>query len=121
MFRYIWLITFTESVKGDSRGKFNQFLEKDRQWLGLTGSYQPRPGETLPLWYKVPKAKYLAISIPVTAAAVALFFILIHEGVDGSFAAIFSVQFLALVELIFERANVKFHAERSERSGDEAA
>jgi hypothetical protein len=97
------------------------FSKRIGKWFGLTGDYQPRPGETLPLWYKVPKAKYLAISISVTAAAVALFFILTHEGVDGSFAAIFSVQFLALVELIFERANVKFHAERSGRSGDEAA
>lgn len=42
-------------------------------WLGLTGDHRPQPGEVRPLWDQVPKKRYLAISIPLTLCAAALF------------------------------------------------
>ena len=42
-------------------------------WLVLSGDYRPRPGKIRPLWYKVPKSRYLAISVLVILAAIALY------------------------------------------------
>ncbi len=89
------------------------------RWLGLSGDHQPRPGEIRPLWHNVPKTRYRAISIPATGAAVFLFLMLIREGVNVSFAAIFAAQSFALAMLIFERAHIKFHDGHSERKDDE--
>lgn len=76
-------------------------------WLGLTGDHKPQPGEVRPLWDQVPKKRYLAISIPLTLCAVALFFLLLHEGLPWPFASMFAVQSFALALLIFERASIK--------------
>lgn len=76
-------------------------------WLGLTGEHEPQPGEIRPLWDQVPKKKYLAISIPLTIGAIALFFLLRHEGIEWQFASMFAVQSFALALLIFERASIK--------------
>ena len=73
-------------------------------WLGLTGSYTPRPGETRPLWYKIPKRKYLAISIPLYSAALVLFFVLLYTGVYWSHAAL-------VVMLAAERSTIKYQEE----------
>lgn len=80
-------------------------------WLGLSGDYRPRPGETRPLWYKVPKSRYLAISVLVILAAIALYIVFLCEGMNWSFASVFAVQSLALVMLVLECASVKFHDE----------
>ncbi|MDO5092874.1 MAG: hypothetical protein Q4D79_05540 [Propionibacteriaceae bacterium] len=77
------------------------------RWFGLTGEYQPAPGEMRPLWHNVPKRKYVAISVPVTVAAVALYFILTHEGVAAMPALIVTVESFALAMLVFERASIR--------------
>lgn len=82
-------------------------------WLGLTGSYTPRPGETRPLWYKIPKRKYLAISIPLYSAALVLFFVLLYTGVYWSHAALVSALFFAVVMLAAERSTIKYQEENS--------
>lgn len=82
-------------------------------WFGLTGSYAPRPGEIRPLWYKVPKGKYLAISIPLYSAALVLFFVLLYTGVYWSHAALVSALFFAVVMLAAERSTIKYQEENS--------
>lgn len=91
------------------------------KWLGLTGEYHPAPGEVRPLWYNVSKRKYLAISIPVTVAAVALYFILAHEAVDRMFALIVAVESFAFAMLVFERATIKVTEEHMKRVEDEVS
>ncbi len=80
-------------------------------WLVLSGDYRPRPGKIRPLWYKVPKSRYLAISVLVILAAIALYIVFLCEGMNWSFASVFAVQSLALVMLVLECASVKFHDE----------
>lgn len=83
------------------------------RWLGLTGSYTPRPGETRPSWYKIPKRKYLAISIPVYSAALVLFFVLLYTGLYWSHAALVSALSFVVVMLAAERSTIKYQEENS--------
>ena len=58
-------------------------LRRIGNWFGLTGTYEPKAGEVRPLWYNVSKSKYLAISIPIWVAGIALFFLLLQGEFTG--------------------------------------
>lgn len=71
-------------------------------WFGLTGAYEVKPGEARPFWFTASKSEYLAFSIPNYLAGVALFFLLLYNGVYWSLAAIVPTQFVALAMLVSE-------------------
>ena len=71
-------------------------------WLGLTGAHEVKPGEVRPFWFNASKSEYLASSIPNYLAGVALFFLLLYNGVYWSLAAIVPTQFIALAMLVSE-------------------
>ncbi|WP_130874566.1 hypothetical protein [[Pseudopropionibacterium] massiliense] len=84
-------------------------LRRIGNWFGLTGTYEPKAGEVRPLWYNVSKSKYLAISIPIWVAGIALFFLLLQGGIHWALASIVSVQSITLAMLIAERSTIKIN------------
>ena len=87
--------------------KKSSILYRILQWFGLIGEHKVEPGMVLPFWFIVPKSKYLAISITVYLAGVALFFFMVNEGLYWSISAIISGQFVALATLFSERLTIK--------------
>ena len=87
--------------------KKSSVLYRILQWFGLIGEHKLEPGKVLPFWFIVPKSKYLAISITVYLAGVALFFFMVNEGLYWSVSAVISGQFVALVMLFSERLTIK--------------
>ena len=87
--------------------KKSSILYRILQWFGLIGEHKVEPGMVLPFWFIVPKSKYLANSITVYLAGVALFFFMVNEGLYWSISAIISGQFVALAMLFSERLTIK--------------
>ena len=87
--------------------KKSSILYRILKWFGLIGEHKLEPGKVLPFWFIVPKSKYLAISIPVYLAGVALFFFKVNEGLYWSVSAVISGQFVALAILLSECLTIK--------------
>ncbi len=87
--------------------KKSSILYRILKWFGLIGEHKVEPGMVLPFWFIVPKSKYLAISITVYLAGVALFFFMVNEGLYWSISAVISGQFVALAMLFSERLTIK--------------
>ena len=87
--------------------KKSSILYRILRWFGLIGEHKVEPGMVLPFWFIVPKSKYLAISITVYLAGVALFFFMVNEGLYWGISAVISGQFIALAMLFSERLTIK--------------
>lgn len=83
------------------------FLCRIAKWFGLPGEHKSEPGKVLPFWFNTPKSKYLAISIPVYLAGIALLFFMVNEGLYWGISAVISGQFIALAMLLSERLTIK--------------
>jgi len=57
--------------------KKSSILYRILKWFGLIGEHKVEPGKVLPFWFNTSKSKYLAISIPVYLAGIALLKILV--------------------------------------------
>lgn len=87
------------------------------RWLGLWDAPDARPGDVRPLWYNVPKAKYLKCSIPAAIASVGLALILWWSSIHWVLASVIGALTFALVDLIMERSTIKLHGCDQEQEG----
>lgn|GEM_PF-558531 len=87
--------------------KKSSILYRILKWFGLIGEHKVEPGKVLPFWFNTSKSKYLAISIPVYLAGIALLFFMVNEGLYWGISAVISGQFVALAMLLSERLTIK--------------